>query len=210
MWWENFSNFLKCIFVLSAVTFWLFWLFGTGANVWQRDKNWAEPSSPQLPDTQISRLHAPLSNPDLSHLCQPLLALSVSRGNQRLLGLVNEKRRALHNVTGRVQHTSCSLGVCGGSSDTTGCLGQSFQGLSCLSGCYSYTQGDRLQMWQTASTVWQDYSTMRLIFTPQGGLFIELFEVLYEVFSPSWQKCNLPKTMFGSQACDILLTTLHL
>lgn len=83
--------------------------------------------------------------PPWAHLCQPLLTLSVSGGNQCLLGLVNEERRALHDVTSGVQHGGSSFGVCGGGSDAAGRLGQSFQGLSRLPGCYSYTQDQRLQ-----------------------------------------------------------------
>lgn len=81
--------------------------------------------------------------PPPSHLSQPLLTLGVSGGNQRLLGLVNEKHRALHDVTSRVQHGGCSLWVCGGGRNPAGRLGQSFQGLGRLSGCYSCTHREQ-------------------------------------------------------------------
>lgn len=69
-----------------------------------------------------------------SHLRQPLLTFGVSGGDQRLFGLMDQQRRALHHVASRVQHGCSGLGVSGGGSNSSGRLRKGLEGLGRLPG----------------------------------------------------------------------------
>lgn len=83
------------------------------------------------------------STPPKSHLCQPLLAFSITGGNQHLFGLFDEQRWTFHDIPCWIQHGRGGFWVCGGGGDAPRCLRQSFQGLGCLPGCNSCTESDR-------------------------------------------------------------------
>ena len=138
----------------------------------------------------------------MSHLRQPLLTLSVSRGDQCLLGLMNEERWALHDVTSWVQHGSGSFGVRRGGSDATGRLSQCFQGLSRLPGCYSYTHNQRYDNGYIQECILD-------IILPFMTLHHVRFLMHRKVFSLSWQMCfiwfeNFPSALKSKDIMKVL------